>query len=37
MPACRFYRGIGCTLAAVDGFAYGDLPDEVQLIWLKRL
>ena len=37
MPACRFYRRMGCTLAAVDRFAYVDLPDEVQLIWSKDL
>ncbi len=37
MPACRFYRRMGCSLAAIDRFAYVDLPDEVQLIWLKDL
>jgi GNAT superfamily N-acetyltransferase len=33
VPACRFYRRMGCSLAAVDRFAYADLPDEAQLIW----
>ena len=37
VPACRFYQNLGCTLAAVDRFAYPDLPDEVQVIWLKTL
>jgi GNAT superfamily N-acetyltransferase len=37
MPACRFYRKMGCSLAAIDRFAYVDLPDEVQLIWAKDL
>jgi GNAT superfamily N-acetyltransferase len=37
VPACRFYRRMGCTLGAVNRFAYTDLPDEVQLIWFKEL
>jgi ribosomal protein S18 acetylase RimI-like enzyme len=37
VPACRFYARMGCTLGAVDRFAYPDLPDEVQLIWRKEL
>jgi GNAT superfamily N-acetyltransferase len=37
VPACRFYRRTGCTLGAVNRFAYTDLPDEVQLIWFKEL
>ena len=37
VPACRFYRRMGCTLGAIDRFAYPDLPDEVQLIWRKEL
>jgi hypothetical protein len=28
---------MGCTLGAIDRFAYLDLPDEVQLIWVKQL
>lgn len=35
--ACRFYRKMGCTLGAIDRFAYPDLPDEVQLLWWKPL
>jgi GNAT superfamily N-acetyltransferase len=35
--ACRFYRKMGCTLGAIDRFAYPDLPDEVQLLWWKAL
>jgi len=37
VPACRFYRRMGCTLGAIDRFAYADLPDEVQLMWFKEL
>jgi len=33
VPACRFYRRMGCSLATVDRFAYVDLPEETQLIW----
>ena len=35
--ACRFYHRMGCSLAAVDRFAYADLPDETQLIWHRDL
>jgi ribosomal protein S18 acetylase RimI-like enzyme len=35
--ACRFYRTMGCTLGAIDRFAYPELPDEVQLLWWKGL
>jgi GNAT superfamily N-acetyltransferase len=37
VAACRFYRKMGCTLGAIDRFAYPDLPDEVQLLWWKAL
>ena len=37
VPACHFYAWMGCALGAVDRFAYPDLPDEVQLMWLKEL
>ncbi len=37
VPACRFYRRMGCTLGAIDRFAYVDLPDETQLMWFKEL
>jgi GNAT superfamily N-acetyltransferase len=37
VPACRFYRRMGCTLASVDTLAYPDLPSEVQLVWAKQL
>lgn len=37
VPACRFYRRMGCTLGAVNRLAYPDLPDEVQLLWFKNL
>ena len=35
--ACRFYQKIGCTLGAIDRFAYPELPGEVQLLWWKAL
>jgi GNAT superfamily N-acetyltransferase len=34
VPACRFYVAMGCELAAVNRFAYPDLPDEVELDWV---
>lgn len=37
VPACRLYRQMGCTLRTIDCFAYADLADEVQLIWVKEL
>jgi GNAT superfamily N-acetyltransferase len=37
VPACRFYRRMGCVLGAIDRFAYPDLPGEVQLLWFKEL
>jgi GNAT superfamily N-acetyltransferase len=37
VPACRFYARMGCTLGAINQFAYPDLPDETQLLWLKQL
>ena len=37
VPACRFYARQGCTLGAINRFAYVDMPDEVQLIWHKVL
>ena len=35
--ACRFYQKMGCTLGAIDRFAYPELPGEVQLLWWKAL
>jgi GNAT superfamily N-acetyltransferase len=35
--ACRFYQRMGCSLGAIDRFAYPDLPTEVQLLWWKEL
>lgn len=36
--ACRFYARMGCTLGAIDRFAYWpDLPDEVRLLWYRDL
>jgi hypothetical protein len=37
VPACRFYARMGCTLGAINCFAYADAPDEVQLRWYKPL
>ena len=36
VPACRFYRADGLQRsAALDRFAYADLPDEVELMWVQ--
>lgn len=35
VPACRFYARQGCTLAAINRYAYPDLPDETQMLWYK--
>ena len=37
VPACRFYQKMGCTLGAIDRFAYPGQPAEVQLLWWKEL
>ncbi len=37
VPACRFYLKMGCTLGAIDRFAYPGQPGEVQLLWWKAL
>lgn len=37
VPACRFYARQGCVLGAIHRFAYPDLPEEIQLLWYKRL
>ncbi|MHB1527651.1 MAG: GNAT family N-acetyltransferase [Candidatus Dormibacteria bacterium] len=35
--ACRFYARMGCSLGAINRFAYPGLPDEIQLLWFKEL
>jgi len=35
--ACHFYQKMGCTLGAIDRFAYPGLPGEVQLLWWRAL
>ena len=37
VPACHFYRRMGCTLRSIDRLAYRGLPHEVQLIWSKEI
>lgn len=37
VPACRFYARQGCTLGALQRFAYPTLPDEAHLLWYKPL
>ena len=37
VPACRFYHKMGCTLGAIDRYAYPGQPAEVQLLWWKAL
>jgi len=37
VPACRFYERMGFALREVHPQAYTNLPDEVQLLWFKRI
>ncbi|MDP6982954.1 MAG: GNAT family N-acetyltransferase [Candidatus Latescibacteria bacterium] len=37
VDACRFYAKMGCHLGAINQHAYEDLPDEVQMLWVKQL
>jgi hypothetical protein len=37
VPACRFYARMGCRLGAVDRQAYPEFPNEVQLLFYKRI
>jgi ribosomal protein S18 acetylase RimI-like enzyme len=37
VPACHFYRRMGCSIRSIDRFAYPNLPTEVKLVWLKDL
>jgi GNAT superfamily N-acetyltransferase len=37
VPACRCYARQGCALAEVHRLAYAGLPDEIQLIWRKKI
>ena len=37
VPACRFYARNGFDLRAVNPHAYPELPDEIQMLWYKRL
>ena len=37
VPACTFYATQGCRLIAINPFAYPDLPEETQLLWLRDL
>lgn len=37
VPACRFYERMGFVLREVHPHAYASLPDEIQLLWHKRV
>lgn len=37
VPACRFYERMGFVLREAHPNAYPSLPDEVQLLWYKRV
>lgn len=37
VPACQFYSSQGCDLESIEVNAYPDLPEEVRLLWYKRL
>jgi ribosomal protein S18 acetylase RimI-like enzyme len=37
VAACKFYAKQGCTLGAINRYAYPDLPYEIQMLWYKAL
>jgi len=37
VPACHFYVRMGCALESINRFAYPELPEEAQLLWLFNL
>ena len=37
VPACRFYQSCGFELRHAEAGAYPELPDEVMLLWYKRI
>ena len=37
VTACRFYQRQGCVLEGVNRHAYLEMPEEIQLLWHKRL
>lgn len=37
VSACKFYARQGCELGAINRHAYPELPDEVQMIWYKKI
>ncbi|MSQ14815.1 MAG: GNAT family N-acetyltransferase [Dehalococcoidia bacterium] len=37
VPACKYYARMGCELRAIHPEAYPSLPEEVQLLWYKRI
>lgn len=37
VPACKYYARMDCELRAVHPDAYPDMPDEVQLLWYRRI
>lgn len=37
VPACRFYRAMGCQAVAVDSDAYPPELGETRVLWMKRL
>ena len=37
VPACRFYARQGCTLGAINRYAYGPELDEAQMLWYRSL
>jgi ribosomal protein S18 acetylase RimI-like enzyme len=37
VAACRLYESCGCSLEKVEPGVYSDFPDEIRLIWMKKL
>lgn len=37
VPTCRFYARQGCELRGINRYAYGEVLDEIQLLWYRDL
>ena len=37
VPACKFYKSMGCTLGKITPHAYSEFPEEIQFFFYKNL
>ena len=37
VPACKFYKSMGCTLEKITLHAYSEFPNEIQFFWYNKL